>query len=208
MISIGTMISSKSIETCDIGIDPIFINESEQVQIPRVQIEHKSTQTFVVEKVDEKVLANENSKSCENQLSEKINLNVKDEDDQYVLMADVQVQTLSLSFNSQSTQTTEWKKSIPEQAQCEQCEKHLNMLNSVRRLFEQERQQFRLQETKNSETIESLRQNLTLVKKEYKLDVDAKNEEIQDLRNKMVKMTNTMQAIQMDKEQKQTSLMV
>lgn len=162
MISIGTMISSESIETCSVGLDPIFPIESEQVKIPKVQIENRSTQTFIVEKVDEKTLETEISKPYENQLSEKVTLNISDEDDQYVLMADVQVQTVSPNFQSQSVQTTEWKQTVPEPVQCEQCQKHLTMLNSVRRLIEQERQQFQHQETKYFETIESLRQNLTV----------------------------------------------
>lgn len=161
-ISIGTMTcSSESVKTLDVGLDPIFSKESEQVQISEAQIENKSTQKFIVEKVDEKSIGNEIVKSYENHLSEKTNLNISDED-QYVLMTDVQVQTFSPNFYSQSTQTTEWKEVVQETVHCEQCQKHLNMLNSVRRIFEQERQQFRLQETKNFEMIESLRQNLTV----------------------------------------------
>ncbi|KAF7491981.1 hypothetical protein SSS_06762 [Sarcoptes scabiei] len=72
---------------------------------------------------------------------------------------------------------------------CERCQRYYANLKTIKNLIAKERKHFNLNERKHCEQIDSLRQNIKFLKKEYQIDIDAKNTELKDLRQKIWKLS-------------------
>ncbi|KAI2806687.1 hypothetical protein BLOT_008644 [Blomia tropicalis] len=89
---------------------------------------------------------------------------------------------------------------------CLNCPKYQSMIVTIRGLIEKERQQMKSQETKLIEQNESLKSNLKLIQIEYNHDLTAKDEELNDLRQKLNETSNKVTKLLVKSTQKPKTL--
>lgn len=133
------------------------------------------------------------------------------EDDEYVEMFDigVQVQIEHKLTGNKTTQTLfspQSNKDVENVVSCLNCPKYQSMIVTIRGLIEKERQQMKSQETKLIEQNESLKSNLKLIQIEYNHDLTAKDEELNDLRQKLNETSNKVTKLLVKSTQKPKTL--